>query len=210
VATIKHGFQIPHRDWIENLNVPFSFYDIAEPNNNRNEKTSNYSGVSGYVVYGTLYVETSNNEEDVTTTHRCRSDSSTIIDFDATGWVGFIGTTKLYNTDGEVDYIEDGNDIRIEIEGDHSLGTLALSGWSGNVWMEINGSTLNPTFLSSEKDWTSDDNRLKPTDTLASGNEQFVEKVTVSNEIKSICQTNSDNITADFDYWIRGRFWKLT
>lgn len=44
------GQKIKWQDWLENLNVPTSFFDSAKPNNNRNFKSSNYSEQLGYEI----------------------------------------------------------------------------------------------------------------------------------------------------------------
>ena len=61
------SFRVPWRDWIENLNIPTTFIDYSEPNNNLNEKTSNYSGVSGYDVKSMLEVLVGSSEGPDTT-----------------------------------------------------------------------------------------------------------------------------------------------
>ena len=44
------GQKISWQDWMENLNVPFSFFDSSQPQNNRNLKSSNYAGFGGYTI----------------------------------------------------------------------------------------------------------------------------------------------------------------
>lgn len=44
------GQKTPWQEWIENLLVDTVFYDILEPNNNLNNKASNYSLLNGYEI----------------------------------------------------------------------------------------------------------------------------------------------------------------
>jgi hypothetical protein len=207
-VVFKTGFQVPWRDWIENLNVPVSLYDATKPQNNRNNKTSNYSALSTYSIYGVLELSISNNVEPVNTIYELYSDSSTIIDFDSAGWVGFSGDAKLYDEDGiEVSQLEDGRDLIIKIECTHGSGVLSPQTLAAFVWIEINGATASPSYLSSSFDYTSDENRLQPSDELGTGNTQYVEILSETNKVTLICKTNSDNLVAGLDYYIRGRLW---
>jgi hypothetical protein len=208
-VVFKVGFQVPWRDWIENLNVPLlAFYDPSEPKDNRNEKTSNYSNVSSYDIYGVLELTVSNNVEDTPTIYELYSDSSRILDFDSAGWVGFSGDVKLYDEDGiEVSQLEDGRDLIIKIECTHGSGVLSPQTLAAFVWIEINGATASPSYLSSSFDYTSDENRLQPSDELGTGNTQYVEILSETNKVTLICKTNSDNLVAGLDYYIRGRLW---
>jgi hypothetical protein len=207
-AVFKTGFQVPWRDWIENLNVPVSLYDATKPQNNRNNKTSNYSALSTYSIYGVLELSISNNVEPVNTIYELYSDPSTVIDFDSVGWVGFSGDVKLYDEDGiEVSQLEDGRDLIIKIECTHGSGLLSTQSLAAFVWIEINGATASPSYLSSSFDYTSDENRLQPSDELGSGNTQYVEILSETNKVTLICKTNSDNLVAGLDYYIRGRLW---
>jgi len=207
-AVFKTGFQVPWRDWIENLNVPVSLYDATKPQNNRNNKTSNYSALSTYSIYGVLELSISNNVEPVNTIYELYSDQSTIIDFDSAGWVGFSGDVKLYDEDGvEVSELEDGRDLIIKIECTHGSGVLSPQTLAAFVWIEINGATASPSYLSSSFDYSSDENRLQPSDELGTGNTQYVEILSETNKVTLICKTNSDNLVAGLDYYIRGRLW---
>lgn len=53
------GQKFSWQSWIENLNVDTVFFDAAEPQNNRNLKTSNYSLLNGYEIrlafFGNLF-----------------------------------------------------------------------------------------------------------------------------------------------------------
>jgi len=207
-AEFQTGFQVPWRDWTANPNVPTIFHDPTKPNNNRNEKTSNYSGVNSYEIYGVMELEVSNNVETDNTIVQIYSDASTILDFDSASWTGFTGDTKFFNEDGEeVFNVEDGQDITIKIELTHSLGVLAAADLAAFAWIEINQSTTAPTYLSSERDWISDSNRLQATEEVTPGNALYLEIESVSNKVTLIAKTNSINITPDIQYIVRGRLW---
>jgi hypothetical protein len=75
------------------------------------------------------------------------------------------------------------------------------------VWIEINGATASPSYLSSSFDYSSSENRLQPSDELGTGNTQYVEILSETNKVTLICKTNSDNLVAGLDYYIRGRLW---
>jgi len=202
------GFQVPWRDWIENLNVPISLYDVTKPQNNRNNKTSNYSGLSSYNIYGVLELSIFNTVETTPTIYQLYSDSSNIIDFDAAGWIGFNGDVKLYDEDGlEVTELEDDRDLIVKVECVHGSGTLSPQTIACFVWIEIDGSTATPSYLSSSYDYTSSDNRLQPSDELLTGNTQYVEMLSELNKVTLICKTNSSNLIANLGYLIKGRLW---
>lgn len=48
--SIQLGQKIPWQDWIPNDDADSVFYDPSEPNNNLNNKASNYSGLNGYEI----------------------------------------------------------------------------------------------------------------------------------------------------------------
>lgn len=210
-AQFKCGFQTPWRDWIENLNISMEFYDIAEPNNNRNYKTSNYSGLLSYAIYGVWQFEVTNDTyPDTPTVYNVYSDPSTVIEFDSASWSMTSAAVTLETLDGDpATSIENGQDLIVKIEFTHALGILSLNTLDGFVWIERNGSTLAPFYLATHSDWTSEDNWLQPSDTLATGNYQFVEMESVLNLVTFTFKTNSDNInTVGIDANIYGRLWK--
>lgn len=210
-VSIQLGFQTPWRSWIENLSVPLSFYDISKPNNNRNFKTSNYSEVSSYEIFGVLDLGLKNNVNSDTTIVRLKSDPSEILDFDVAGWTGFDGFVKLYNSIGVRVYsVRDGDeDLTVKIEFKHSLGVLSLSVLAGEIWAEYDQSTAKPNYLATYRDMTSVvGNVLQPSDTLETGNYQFVEIVTETDIVTLICKTKASNIIAGRTVNIYGKLWK--
>jgi hypothetical protein len=48
--TGSFGQKITWQDWLANLDVDTVFYDDTQPNNNLNQKASNYSGLEGYQI----------------------------------------------------------------------------------------------------------------------------------------------------------------
>ena len=212
-ADFSWGFQIPWRDWVANHDVDLSFFDATDPQDNLNNQTSNYSGLLGYVIYGVLDLEVSNSEITAANTiYRFRSSPSTILDFDVLGWSGFIGTTTLETLDGDpLTQVQNDQDLIVRIECAHTLGILTLNTLAAFIWIEKNGSTLKGHYLSSTNDWTADTNWLQASDTLVTGNTQFVEIISVSDKVTLLCKTNSDNISGEgFDVNIYGRLWHKT
>tara|TARA_R110001606_G_scaffold91591_3_gene204266 strand:+ start:14633 stop:17119 length:2487 start_codon:yes stop_codon:yes gene_type:complete len=47
---LRFSQKISWQDWIQNNLVDSIFYDISKPNNNLNDKSSNYSGLNGYTI----------------------------------------------------------------------------------------------------------------------------------------------------------------
>lgn len=203
--TGKLGFRVSWRDWIENLNVPTQFIDYTEPNDNRNEKTSNYSGIDGYEVKAIIEMNMGNSEG-ADTIYLLTSDISSILDFDDAGGSSFSAVTKFYDANGLItDNIFTNQTTRIEIEFSHTLGTLIVGNLWGRVWIEPDQSTQSVWDLSTDKDFTDANNLLQPTDTLVTGNTQFVEVVSVLNKVTLICQTNQNNLVEGVLYNVYGR-----
>ena len=196
------GFQVSWREWIENLAVPPTFIDYAEPNDNRNNKSSNYSGALGYDIKTILTLVVEN--DGATTEYDLLSDSSVIEDFD-TGGGTFVGTVKTYDSIGAVDNLFTNEDVRIEIEFAHALGVLVLGDLDGMIWIEADQGTAQPHFLSSVKDYTSSINPLVPTDTLITGNATLVEVISINNLVTLICKVDSSKLTEGQSYNIYGR-----
>jgi hypothetical protein len=191
------GFRVPWRDWIANLNVPTSFFNASKPKNNLNEKTSNYSGVSGYDIKTVLQivVKTPITGGFNLTTYDLLSDGSAVSDFDTDGGT-FTAVTKYYdNTGDEITTLYTNEKVRVEIEFSHSLGTLSAANLEGLIWIESENSTVEPWYLSTELDFTNPSNPLKPSDTLAASNTQFVEIDSTLNLVKLICYVDNEFIS---------------
>jgi hypothetical protein len=198
------GFQTPWREWVFNNSVPNSLYDAAEPQNNQNFKTSNYSNVDSFEVFP-IWEFVLLTDGGVETTYRKLTYESNVSDFDTNG-ATFTAVTVYYDEDNNVTsnvYVD--KNVRIEISFTHALGIITLANIEGYIWIERDGSTQAPWFLHTSKDFTSPLNPLTPSDTLASGNTQFVEVVSSNNLIKLICFTNRDNLQDGVSYNIYGR-----
>lgn len=207
--TGRLGFQVPHRDWIENTGVNSVFYDVLEPNNNLNEKTSNYAGVDGFVCYGVIEMSIRNDVQAVSTIYERFSNACTILDFDAAGWTaGFTGTVSFEDEFGDpVTEIDEVEDYIVVIDFDHALGVIILADIEGFVWAERKNSTVKPWFLSTSRDWTNGNSTIKPTDTLMTGNNTLVEVITIANKVTFKFQTEHNNIDSPLDYNFMGRLW---
>ena len=206
--TFATGFNVPWRDWVQNINVPTSFIDTNEPNDNRNEKSSNYSGIDGYDIKTSLVIgvqSDATNGDTVITSYELLSDTSRILDYD-TANAGFsAGDVKFYNyLNVEQDDIDSNIDGRIEIEFTHSLGVIPVGDIAGYIKIEVDQSTQEPFYLSTDIDLTRPNSPLTPSDTLTTGNTQFVEVVSVNNLVTFICNTNALNLS-EVDYNIYGR-----
>lgn len=201
------GFQVPWREWVANSDVPLLFYDNGKPQNNQNTKSSNYSGVSGYTIKTLvkLQVQSPGDQVTLTTVYEGFSDSSSISDFDTDGGT-FTGDVKLYDSNNDlVDNIFTNDDVRVEIEFPHSLGTLLVGNLEGMIWIEKDQGTVDPNFLSTHLDFTSTSNPLVPTDTLMTGNVTLVEVVSILNKVTLICEIDRTKLVEGQDYKIYGR-----
>jgi len=217
--------RIPWRDWVANDAVPSSFYDNTKPNNNQNEKSSNYQ-TGPFLVYHRLRAEVTlfvpgedtslitsiqGFKPDVVTIHNLWSDHFDILDFDVDGGLGFSANQFWYDTNNDLtDALFTDEQIRIEIEFDHGLGVLPIGDLTGYIWVERDGGTTNPYYLHTDKDYSNSASPLEPSNTLLTGNTQFVEVISASNKVTFICYTNPDNIDKNITYNIYGRLEKKT
>jgi len=217
--------RISWRDWIANADVPTSFFDNTELQNNLNQRTSNY-GTSGFLVEYELTVEVTLFEPGVATgisafaggfiptavtTYKLRGDHFDILNFDVDGGLGFSAVTKRFDLNGDpTDNLFIDQVVRIEIEFTHSSGTLPVGDLSAYIWIERDGGTTEPFQLHTDLDWTLDDSPLVPSNTLATGNTQFVEIISTLNLVTIICNTNPDNLQESVLYNVYGRLAKET
>lgn len=186
------GFQVPWQDWIENLAVPPTFVDYNEPNNNLNKKTSNYSGVSGYDIKTILTIVVQN-DVGPDTEYDLLSDSSVVSDYGAD--VGtFVKNYRYFDSNGERSDLNKKEDTRVEIELDHSEGTLVVGDLEALVWMIPKESTAQPYFLSSVDNYLVSNSTLIPTDTLTAGNSTLLEVVSVLNKVTLIFEVDHTKI----------------
>lgn len=196
------GFQVPWREWVENLAVPPTFYDINEPNGNRNERSSNYSGASGmgYNIR-TVVALLIGSDTGPDTEYELLSDASDILPFNDNGGSSFSTVYELEDGNGDPT-LDLGSDttVLIKIHHDHTLGILPINDLAGIVWVEPLNSTAQPFYLSSEKDFTNANSPIRPSDTLITGNTQYVEIVSVNNRVTLICRTNPDNVNNGIQY----------
>ncbi|GAG87394.1 unnamed protein product, partial [marine sediment metagenome] len=66
------------------------------------------------------------------------------------------------------------SDGRLEIAFTHSNGVIPVANIDGYIEVEVDGGNLQPYYLGVSKDYTYPNNPLKPSDTLTTGNTQFV------------------------------------
>lgn len=202
------GFRVPWREWIQNLNVPSSFVDYAETNNNQNNKSSNYSGVDSYEVKTLVrfQVQTPGDGVSLTTFYECFSDVSSISDYD-TGGGAFTAAIKVYDPANDLitDEVYNNQQCKIVAEFTHTSGTLTLANLEGQIYINTATGTEQPWELHSDIDMTSPNNLLTPSDTLSSGNTQYVEVVSTNNLVTLTCYTNPANFIDGIDYKIYAR-----
>ena len=203
------GFRVPWREWIQNLNVPTSFIDYAQTNNNQNNKSSNYSGVSSYEVKTLvrLQVQTPGDQVSLTTFYECFSDASAISDYDTDPTAGFTADIKVYDPAGEIvtDEVLSNQQCKIVAEFVHTSGIITLANIEGYISINTATGTEQQWSLHSDVDMTGANNPLQPSDTLTTNNNQFVEVISTNNLVQLICYTNQSNISEDIDYKLYAR-----
>ena len=209
---IEIGFQIPWREWISNQNIPLSFIDYAEENNNLNNRTSNYSGVGSWTIKTMIRVQTqvddSTSQTSITTFYELFSDSSTILNFDDAGGGGFSLSWNYYDESGDATsdlFIN--QDVQIDAVFAHSLGTISTSNLFGYMWILPEDGVGQPWFLSTDLDLTNANNLLVPTDTLSTGNDQYVEVISTNNQVILRCKTEKNNLNLNQSYKVYARLY---
>lgn len=219
--------RIPWRDWIENDDIPTVFFDADEPNDNLNQKTSNYSGLNGYSIFHEIllnveysyYVPAAPGSVfrldvvRVTTPYQLRSDAFEVLDFDIDGnpSVVFEGEVNLYDLLGnETDYLSSDETRLVEIIITHDQGVLNKSDLWAEIWIEVTNATGEVWQLHSDKDFSHDLNPLTGSQEDDPANIDYVEIVSISNEVSLFCNTNSLNITSGYSYNIYYRLGKKT
>jgi len=202
-------FRIPWRDWIVNGLVPIEFFDAGKPNDNLNEKTSNYSGVLGFDIFIELFLEIVSLETGNLTEYKLRSDQCEIKDFDVDPGAVWTASPTFFDLDGlpTLNLFTD-EVVQIDYIFTHSLGTLSPQDLWGFIWIEKENGSEEPFYLSTWDNWTSPTNPLTPTDSLASGNDEFVEIISTLNQVILRCRTNTDNLIDKQSYFVRARLGK--
>ena len=191
---IRLAFKVSWREWLENLAVDNVFYDVTEENNNLNFKTSNYSDLNGYKIYGVIDLLI--NETD----YRLTSHESPQLDFDVDGDAPFTGEVKIYDiNDNLVDNVYNNENVRIEIEFDHALGLLPKV--TGEIIIEPKDTTNQEWRLSTTKDWSNPLNPLQAITGVTVVNDMISNKVTLK------CNTNNINLVAGIEYNIYGQIY---
>jgi hypothetical protein len=103
------GLKIDWQDWIANANANNAFYDISEPNNGLNQKSSRYSLKEGYVIQMRLEVDMASDGN--ITTYKAISPEFDIKDFgEGSEFTCLQETTKIDGTDIEGNIIQNGED----------------------------------------------------------------------------------------------------
>ena len=192
--TMNLAFKVSWREWIENLDVDNVFYDDTKVNNNLNYKTSNYSNLEGYKIYGIIELLVND------TIYNLYSHESSILDFDQNGLTAFTGTVNFYDINNNlVDNVYNNENVRIEIDFDHAIGVIPKV--EGEIIIEPVDTTNQEWRLSTKKDWTNPINPLQP----IVGTEVTI--VSISNKVTLSCNTNNINLVAGIQYNVYGKIY---
>jgi len=198
------GFQMPWRQWLKNFSAPPEVYDPAEEQNNQNYRVSNYSNIDDWEIFP-VFELTMNTVGGVQTIYRKMIFESNIYDFDTNNGA-FVGVSEYYDEDGNItDNIYVDQNVLCLIEISHTSGVISKTDLEAYIWIERDGSDIQPWFLHSDIDWTSPLNPLTPSDVLDTGNTQFVEIFSANNLIVLRCYTNKDNLQDGVNYNVYGR-----
>jgi hypothetical protein len=201
-ACFEFGFQTPWREWEENLNVNNIFYNTLQPNNNLNNKTSNYSNINNYDVYGVFEVEIGNSQQTNSTLYSIESDVSTVLEFDSATWVTS-SIFRYYDESNDLtDNLFESENVKIEIDFVHALGLLPSEDLEGVIWIEQDQNSAPPSYLSTQRDWEAQDNKLQSLNTTG-----LVTILSTNNSVVLSCLTNRNNLTAGIQYNVYGKLW---
>jgi len=217
--------RITWRDWIANSDIPAEFFDESEANDGLNNLTSikqtgpwfpilelevivtKFVPGDGFFALegiGTFEVES-------ITTYNLQSDHLDVAALNVDPGAIWSGSPKIFDLLGsEITKIETNSTDTIKAIGDHSLGLLPVGDLWGEIFIIKDGDLGTVWALHSDRDWTNENNPLLPTDTLATGNTQFVEVVSEVDKVTLICQTSIINIQLGPEYWIYARIGKKT
>lgn len=162
---VRWPFVLNWREWQYNPNVPTSFYDALQANNNFNYRTSNYNLTgSDWEIRIRLLVTVNN--QGVNTDYGILSTKCVVRDFDVdpaalTNWSA---TTELLDENGAVvDEIRVGQDMRIKTTFSMATaGALDPLNLVAEHTIEESNSTSDNWRLNSSVDWGYDGNLLIP------------------------------------------------
>ena len=199
---INAGFYISWRDWVANANIPAEFTDYNLPNDNLNEKTSNYSNsVPSTLIQGALRLEVTSGSSPIITEYLLNTGFWTVNDFDEEFITPISGQIEVFDRDGNlVTQFYDNQDLLIVATFTNGMGVTDPATIWGRIWVEVDQTQLEPWSLSTELDWTNPSSYLKPSTQIDPLNTQFVEKEVTPTEIKLYCLTNSENIGQNINY----------
>lgn len=160
----KIGYVIPWQEWIENLNVPTSFYNSALPDEffNQNKRASNYSAVGGYDIY--VFLIATVIAEGVDTDYALYSDKFTVYDFDedgtGNGWSADIDIFDSSDDETDEIYVEDCTIVVTYSQA--SAGSLDLADLEGDIVFEEKNNTGRHWRLHTNQDLSETNNPLEP------------------------------------------------
>ena len=194
------SFKVNWRDWIANQNVDNVFYDSTKQNNNKNKKTSNYSNLNDYKIYGALDIDVKVFNKP-NTTYRLLSYDSDIYDFDIEPSNAVIASITLLDANGNIiPDVYSNEDVTIEI-----LFIKADSILYGEIIIEENGTQLQEHRLSTSKRWDGVNNLLKSTSINGLVDIVYID----ATKIKLVCKTKKEKIDPNKSYNIYGRLYEI-
>lgn len=165
------GWEISWRELEQNIGIqPVApeFYDAAEPFNNFNDRTSNYSGVNSYEIYFFAIVDVEYSgpllkAPKTVTRYAMASDLCTIRDFDEVATAGYVGSTRILNEDDlEVNEIDLSQYHTVEVTIELPGGFPGEGTYAFEIVLENSAQTGLDYRLHSAKDWSGPDNALEP------------------------------------------------
>ncbi len=152
----RYSQKVPWQQWLQDLNVDTSFYNVAEPHNNFNKKASNYSALFGYEIRFAVFANLSGKSPlGVTgvTDYLFLSPEITVFDYEKDGilppiWSCVIQTLDPVTMTDLGGAIQTGADTLFKVTWTNSLGPVAAI---GNLW-GINRieETLQPGYAIAE------------------------------------------------------------
>lgn len=162
---VRWPFVVNWRQWQYNPNVPTSFYDSIEEQNNLNYRTSNYNETgSDWEIRIRLLVTV--NTQGVNTDYGILSTACTVRDFDIdpSALDNWSAVTQIFDESGtECDYIKIGEDMRIKTTFSMSTaGSIDPDFLFAEHTIEEYQSTDDNFRLHSMVDWYYNGNMLKP------------------------------------------------
>jgi len=188
--------RVTWRDFILNETVPAEFFDASKPQDNLNQKASNYQ-IAPWNILHEFIVTVDKFQQDIgtiaailegTTDYRLWSDHFDIVDFDIDPGGIFSGVVRTFDIIGdETTEISCNQPNLIKVQFDHSLGLLPIGDLWGRIWIERDNIDTTPWQLFTDRNWTHEFNPLVPSQSITPGNTEFVEIESLVDQVNIVC-----------------------